>query len=100
MNIKELKKIANSDIPEELMKSAIINSLARDENIITLVMKILDQERQLKKEMQQEMNLLLSKAHLGLEKKELNEDGFMQKEILEFYDKYKENVSHCFKNKK
>ena len=42
------------------------------------------------------MNLLLSKADVGLKEPELNEDGFMQKEISDFYDTAE--VNHCFKN--
>jgi hypothetical protein len=30
MNIKELKEIINSSLPEEIIKSEIINSIAKD----------------------------------------------------------------------
>lgn len=98
MNIKELKSIINSGLPDDIIKSEIINSLAKDENVIQDVMRILERERQLKKEIHNEMNVLLSKAHIGLDNKKFNECNFIQKEIIDFYTKYKEYIGHCFKN--
>ena len=98
MNIKELKSIINSGLPDDVIKSEIINSLAKDENVIPVVMRILERERQFKKEIHEEMNVLLSKAHIGLDDKKFNNGNFIQKEIIEFYTKYKGHVGHCFKN--
>ena len=98
MNIKELKSIINSGLPDDLIKTEIISSLAKDENVIPVVMKILERERQFKKEIHEKMNELLSKAHIGLDDKKFNEGNFMQKEIIDFYTKYKGYVGHCFKN--
>lgn len=98
MNINELKSIINSGLSDDVIKSEIINSLAKDENIIPVVMKILERERQFKKEIHDEMNVLLSKAHIGLDDKKFNKGNFMQKEIIDFYTKYKGYVGHCFKN--
>jgi hypothetical protein len=98
MNIKELKSIINSGLPDDVIKSEIINSLAKDENVIPVVMRILERERQFKKEIHNEMNVLLSKAHIGLDDKKFNEGNFIQKEIIDFYTKYKGYVGHCFKN--
>lgn len=53
MNLQELKSIINSGMPE--VKSEIINSLAKDENVIPVVMKILERERQFKKEILEEI---------------------------------------------
>ena len=98
MNIKELKSIINSGLPDDVIKSEIINSLAKDENVIPVVMRILERERQFKKEIHNEMNVLLSKAHIGLYDKKFNEGNIIQKEIIDFYTKYKGYVGHCFKN--
>lgn len=98
MNLQELKSIINSGLPDDVVKSEIINSLAKDENVIPVVMKILERERQFKKEIHEEMNVLLSKAHVGLDDKKFNDGNFMQKEIIGFYTKYKGHVAHCFKN--
>ena len=98
MNIKELKSIINSALPDDVIKSEIINSLAKDENVIPVVIRILERERQFKKEIHNEMNVILSKAHIGLDDKKFNEGNFIQKEIIDFYTKYKGYVGHCFKN--
>ena len=98
MNIKELKSIINSGLSDDVIKSEITNSLAKDENVIPVVMRILERERQFKKEIHNEMNVLLSKAHIGLDDKKFNEGNFIQKEIIDFYTKYKGYVGHCFKN--
>ena len=98
MNINELKSIINSGLSDDVIKSEIINSLAKDENIIPVIMKILERERQFKKEIHDEMNVLLSKAHIGLDDKKFNKGNFMQKEIIDFSTKYKGDVGHCFKN--
>lgn len=98
MNLQELKSIINSGLPDDVIKSEIINSLSKDENIIPVIMKILERERQFKKEINEEMNVLLSKAHIGLDNKKLNKEDFIQKEIIDFYTKYKGYVGHCFKN--
>lgn len=98
MNIKELKLIINSGLPEDVIKSEIINSIAMDENVIPDVMQILERERQFKKEIYKEMNVLLSKAHVGLDNRKFNKGSFIQKEIIDFYTKYRGHVGHCFKN--
>ena len=77
MNIKELKEIINSSLPEEIIKSEIINSIAKDENAIPTIMLILERERKFKKQISDEMNLLLSKAHTGLDNRKLNDGNFM-----------------------
>jgi len=97
MNIDKLKTIINSEWSDEMKERGVINLIAKDENVIPLVMKILESEREQKKELLTDMNLLLSKAHVGLEDKKFNKGGFMQKEIVEFYTKYKDSVGHCFK---
>lgn len=102
MDLNKIKEIVNSDIPNEYKEYSIVEVLANDENVIPTIMKILDRDREFKKEISQEMNLLLSKAHIGLEDPKFNGDGFMQKEIIEFYTKYKgvKGVGHCFKDLK
>ena len=98
MNLQELKSIINSGLPDDVVKSKIINSIAKDENVIITIMKVLESERKFKNEIHDEMNVLLSKAHIGLDDKKFNDGNFMQKEIIEFYTKYKGYVGHCFKN--
>ena len=98
MDIKKIREIVNSELSDEYTEKMIIDVISKDEKVIPMIMKILEEERLYKNEVYSEMNLLLSKAHLGLENKKYNSDGFMQKEIVEFYTKYKGYVGHCFKN--
>lgn len=98
MDLKKIKSIINSNLPDEVVESEIINLIAKDENVIITMMKVLETERKFKSEMYSEMNLLLSKSHIGLDNKKYNQDNFMQKEIIEFYTKYRGYVGHCFKN--
>jgi uncharacterized protein YebE (UPF0316 family) len=96
MDIEGLKQIVNAGGLD--VEYRVIDFLAKDKDVIPLVMKILDRERQLNKELRDDMNVLLSKAHMGLDNKRLNQGGFIQKEIIEFYTKYKDKIGHCFKN--
>ena len=98
MNLEALKHILNSEDSNEGKESAIIQTLSMDENVIPLIMEVLEGERKRKKKMSEDMNVLLSKAHCGLEEPNINKDGYMQKEIVDFYIKYKDFVGHCFKN--
>lgn len=97
MEIQELKEILNSGLPDDLKKIKVIDSLAKDEEFIPNMMLILKREREIKKEIHDEMNLLLSKSHIALDSKELNKNGFIQNEIVAFYAKYRDYVGHCFK---
>jgi hypothetical protein len=98
MNLEEIKEVVNNNnLSPEIKKGEIINIIAKDENVILIVMKILEAERKNKSELIDDMNLLLSKSHIGLEDPKFNKDGFMQQEIIGFYQKYKDFVRHCFK---
>ena len=98
MNIKEITKIINSELNETAKEWFIMQILAEDDKIIPTLLSILETERKSKKELLEECNLMLSKAHLGLEQPITNSDGFMQKEIREFYNKNKGKIGHCFIN--
>ena len=97
MNLKLLKSILNQDLPEEIQENLIINVLSKDENVVPLVMKIINAERNFKKQLTSEMNNLLGKLDCGLTNPKLNKDNFMQKEVEDFYKKYKGIVSNNFK---
>lgn len=99
MNLDHIKQIVNSSVLTDAEKQEFILSIiAQDENAIKHVLFMLYEERKQKSELLTEMNLLLSKAHAGLENRKLNKDNFIQKEIDKFYEKYKNLVSNCFKN--
>lgn len=99
MNIKELREILVSNyLTTEEKKIEIIKSLAKDENVIIDIIQILNSERDQKKKLLIEMNLLLSKADVGLDDPIHNEHNFIQREIYSFYKKHENIIGHCFKN--
>ena len=99
MNLNKIKEIIELPLISEANKeSLIINEISKDENVVPIILQMLNAERVRKNELVSTMNLLLSKADVGLKEPKLNEDGFMQKEISEFYDT--SEVNHCFKNTK
>ena len=96
MNINNIKKIIDSPFPDEIKERMIIAELSEDEKVIPMLLQILDNERNTKQKIHDEMNLLLGKACIGLENKKINKDGFMQKQIKEFYEKHRGVVGDCF----
>ncbi len=99
MNLNKIKEIIEmSLISETDKKNLIVDEISKSEDVVPTILMILNAERKRKNELVNTMNLLLSKADVGLEEPKLNEDGFMQKEISEFYNNAEMN--HCFKNAK
>lgn len=94
MNLEKIKEIVNAgNINWEFM---LLYEISKDEKAIPSIMQILDAERRDNKELIQDLNAMLSKAHLGLEKPQINKGGFMQKEIRDFYKSGR--IGHCFAN--
>ncbi len=103
MKIDEIKAIVNADLPDDFKRRGILRLMAKDESVIPELLEILNIERKAKKVLLTDMNALLSKSHVALEiatfdKKGLNGDGFIQREIMEFYLNNKDTVGHCFKD--
>lgn len=98
MNLERIKEIINSEISNGDKEFLILKTIAADKRAIPIILEILNHEREQKNEMLTDMNLLLSKADVGLDDQKYNKDGFMQKEIAAFYKKYKNKIGHCFKN--
>lgn len=97
MNLNKIKEIIEMPLISEADKeSLIIEEISKSENVVPTILRILSAERERKNALVNAMNLLLSKADVGLKEPKLNEDGFIQKEISEFYDTAE--VKHCFKN--
>ena len=92
MNLKKIREILNMNIPEDYQEQLIIQVLSEDKNVIPTLLKILEIERKSKEDLLVDCNLLLSKANVGLEEPKFNKDGFMQKEIREFYKKNKGKI--------
>ena len=104
MDIKTIKSIVNSDSPNNIKEMLIIRELSADKNVIPMIMEILQTERKSQKELVQDLNLELSRAHIYIDmrpesKKEVKEGfnkGFILDEIAKFYIKYKGKITHCF----
>jgi hypothetical protein len=95
MNLDKIREILDSSLEDISKERAIFTEIAKDSNAIGIVMFMLDAERKENKELITDLNLYLSKAHVGLEEPKLNKDGFMQKEISAFYKTGR--IGHCFK---
>ncbi len=100
MNLEKIKTIINSVSTTEAKEYEIIKCLAEDERVVPLILQILSSERETKKEVIERMNFMLSKADTGLEDSKFNKGHFIEKEIYEFFRKYRnvKGVGHCFKN--
>jgi len=97
MNIDKIKEVVNNNaIPNEYKQELILSVVSESKDAIAHVLTMLRYERETKNNLIDKLNLLLSKAHTGLEEPKLNSDGFMQDEILEFYKEG--HIGHCFKN--
>lgn len=96
MNIKELREIVNSNHDDRIIEIMVIESLSRSENVIPIIMKLLNKERQIKREIQNNLNELVCKSYVGLNNKDLNKDDFMQKDIEGFFKEYSKYISPVF----
>lgn len=114
MDILSIKSIVNSDqLPEDMRASMIISVLAKDKEVIPLILEIIDVERKQKEELIVDMNLELSRAEVHIknptlasginstkakdeELKLAQAKEFVLNHITAFYVKYKEVINHCF----
>lgn len=97
MNLEKIKKIIDIPLISDADKETlIINEISKNKNVIPALINILHAEREHKSELINSMNLMLSKVDVILKQPKLNKDGFIQKEISEFYEK--SGMNHCFKN--
>lgn len=103
MNIQKLREVVNLNLPDDVLKRMVYFVIADDGDAINDILGILHQERSKRHELIIEMNSQLSRAHVALEiatfdKKGLNGDRFVEREITKFYVDHKDQVSHCYKD--
>lgn len=105
MKIDRVKEIVNNGVlTDDVKRSMILRVIAKDQNAIPDLLKILSFEREEMKEVLIEINLNLSRAHCYIdsrpetrkEAKDAFSKGFILDEISKFYIKYKGVVTHCF----
>ncbi len=104
MDIKNIKQIVNSDLPNDYQEKAILSILADDKKAIPYIMEILENERQQSKELILETNAELSRALLVLNdenlmtnKKVVAEPKWVAGEIKKHYLKWKDYIKCNFK---
>ncbi len=102
MRLDLIKEALSYDIPDEAKEMLILRALAKDENVIPKVLKILEIEREEKATLTKEMNVELSRAHVYIDQHEIKhkiggaDKGFIIDKISKFYIKYKGVISHSF----
>lgn len=100
MNIKKLREILAIPASDANLRSAVLEMLAEDENVIPDLLEILHYERQQDKKLRQELNLELGRAHVVIRDKKVYKklQSFVDEEICKFYKKWKGKIGHCFAN--
>lgn len=105
MDLKKIQEILSSPMKDDTKEYYILTEIAKDKDAIPTILKLLNQEREVKNELILDMNLELSRADTILEDTKLaNRKGagdkttkeFALEEIRKFYDKYREYITHCF----
>ena len=104
MDIKSIKQIVNSDLPNDYQEKAILSILADDKKVIPYIMEILENERKQNKELILDTNAELSRALLVLNdenlktnKKVVAEPPWVVGEIKKHYLKWKDYIKCNFK---
>lgn len=106
MNLKRIQDILSSPYDNDAKEYYILKEIAKDENAIPMVLELLNQEREVKKELIQDMNVELSRAELLIDNPKIGVPKtkgqtfreFVLEEIKKFYEKYQGYVGHCFKD--
>ena len=105
MDIKKIKEIVNCDNIDDSTKISMITIvLSEDKNIIPTLLKMLQNEREIQKELLIDTNAELSRALLVLNddnlktnKKIIVEPKWVAQEIKKHYNKWYEYISCNFK---
>lgn len=104
MDIKSIKEIVNSNLPNDYQENAILSILANDKKVIPYIMEILENERKQNKELILDSNAELSRALIVLNddnlkpnKKIVAEPKWVAGEIKKHYLKWKDYVKCNFK---
>ncbi|MES2287416.1 MAG: hypothetical protein V4547_17110 [Bacteroidota bacterium] len=104
MDLKSIKAIIDSkEYPDSVKENLIIHVLSDDDNVIPIMLKILDGERDNNKELIMDSNAELSRALLTLEdpklktKKPIIELKFVTGEIRKHYLKWQKKIRCTFK---
>lgn len=105
MDIDQITKVINSDIPDENKRTAILNIISRDANAIPDLLEMLQEERDFKQDFIKNINFELSQSRSFIEnlpgnilsEKERSESSILLNRIETFYTDYKKYIIDCFK---
>lgn len=83
---------------DDLEEKILIPILSSDERVVVSLLLLLQAERNSKKELLNDLNLELSRAHIHLENPSLRKENipFVLSEIEKFYKKWGGKIRHCF----
>lgn len=98
MNLKEIKEVIESGLPQEYQESQILKIISKDQNAFNTIIRLLQYERDRNKSLIEDMNLELSRADVCIDEKFalIVDKSFVLDEIGKFYNKYKGIIGHCF----
>lgn len=104
MDIKSIKQIVNSDLPNDYQEKAILSIISNDKKVIPYILEILENERKHSKNLILDTNSELSRALLVLcdenlksNKKVVAEPKWVVGEIKKHYLKWKDYIKCNFK---
>lgn len=101
MNIKAIKEVVNSPIPDENKEYLITQILSQDRKLIPILLDMLNHERNQQKELIDDLNVEVSRYHSSIKdirflKKQI---PFYNQETKKLYEKWKGYIGPLFNNK-
>lgn len=104
MDIKSIKQIVNSDLPEDYQRDAILLLISKDREAIPHMLRILNDEREQQRELILDTNQELSRALIVLNDENLKSNNkiitnpkWVAEEIKKHYTKWRGVIKCNFK---
>lgn len=97
MDLKAIKSIVNSNIPESAQRTMILTVIGRDETAISSVLTMVEETRKENKELLLDTNLELSRALVYVDNPKSIDRDFVKGEIHKHFLKWKDRIKCCFK---
>lgn len=103
MDLKTIKQILDTDIPDIVKERLIINVLAEDSKVIPMILNILESEREVGKELLLDTNAELSRALVTIQDNKYGKKSaiidrlWVVERIKSHYLKWKDKIKCNFK---